>query len=153
MRSVFFRSSMLYILYTHIYTHNRIKDNWFVRRTNFLHNTFCNILYAIGLKGNSSPHIGVGGEEFPTKQVRFNIVYCNDCKPSAVVRGWFCLVLEKEAGRKWICKVSDDSVPSRKRGWVCDCGHHTFGDDKWHNPIYSRIKGRVVFGRLKGCRR
>lgn len=140
------------ILYTHIYTHKRIKDNRLLRRTGLLQHAILYILYATGLNGNSSPHITVEGEELPTKQILLDDVYHDDYN-LAGIRGWFCLVLEKEARRKWICKVSDAGFSDSRFGWVCDCGNWTFGDDDSHVPIFSRIKGKVVRGRLMDCRR
>jgi hypothetical protein len=144
---------LLYNIYTHIYTLSRIKEITLIRREKtpfFLllqQITTYYLLYALGVKGNSLPHSNFGGRELPTYQCRFNIITLGG-DGNSIVRGWFCLVFEKQVGRSWIVKVSDRGIPDKFSGWICDCGGWTWGDSFGHKPIFTRIKGRVVHGRL-----
>ena len=137
---------LLYNVFTHIYTLSRIKVTRLIRR-NLLLYVFNILLFTTGYSGNSSPPKLTRGEELPIKQCRFNFIKLGNGRNS-YFRGWFCLVLEKQVGRRWIVKVADDAVPDRFSGWICDCGSWTWGNTKEHRPIFSRIKGRIVQGRL-----
>lgn len=140
--------------YTHIYTHSRIRVNPFIRRK-----PNDSIILSVVQKNShltdivnsvSSPHEINVGEETPNRQTTL------DNQPidsGNVIRVWYCRVLEERVGRRWIVRVSDDALMDSVCGWLCDCGFWTFGDDYWHHPIFSRIKGKIRCGRILGCQR
>jgi hypothetical protein len=143
-----FLHSIIYT-YTHTYTHDRIKVLTVIGRGTKQQALDIKPV-ATGIIKNSSPRMKIGGDEFFPNQVRLK-----DKSPgkSVPVRSWHCLVLEQKNKREWLVVCSDDAFPAPKWGWVCDCGHWTWGEDKDHTPIFSRVVDKVVAGRRKkSCR-
>lgn len=148
----------IYGLCIHTYTRSRIKVQSAI--VYITHALCCgNILLAsslmfvaTGITKNSSPRVSTGGDEFFSKQGTLNISSGNNVPMP--VRAWHCLILEKKNKREWLVVCSDDAFPAPKYGWVCDCGCWTWGQDKDHTPVFSRINEKVVAGRRKKeCRK
>ena len=150
-----FRS--FYYTYTYLYLLDRINYNRFVPVDDENKSPSGDSRKVVG-KNNifspvTTPHNILGGVVWGENAIRQLFLESSTGVDSPVnIRAWRCCVLEKEAGREWIAKASDDAFPDSKFGWICDCGNWTFGDDMWHIPVFSRV-GRIVRGRRKDCRR
>ena len=56
---------------------------------------------------------------------------------------WICKPLTDQLKKKYFCSVSSDAVYLYKRGWICDCGRWTTGDDDFHFPI--SVACRIIY--------
>ena len=161
-----FPHSIIYT-YTHIYTQVRIKvltvivyitralccRNILLQALNLL--TIATGINKISteIRKNPSPHNKIEGDGFFSKQLRLDDISLGNSVPIPV-RSWHCRTLERKKKREWIVKCSGDAVPEPRYGWVCDCGRWTWGDDRGHTPIFSRVSELVVAGRRKKeCRK
>ncbi len=160
---------LLYNIYTHIYTHIRIKETRSIRYSNIQH-VFSILLHATGIKVNSSPHSEIGGEELTNKQIELDVKHFDKCKK--IIRFWKCLLMQKQvknflktkknidnklkkrfveiSSKGWVVVVSDDAIIDPGFGWICDCGCWTMGNDKQHVPIVNQI-GIVKKGVVRNC--
>jgi hypothetical protein len=144
----------IYILYTHIYSHSRIKENPSLRRKE---KTDCNSSFVQkdsrltdSDSGFSLPPKLSWGSEKPKQQTFLDN---HQTQSESCIRVWRCIFLEEKTGRKWFVKIGKDAIINPISGWVCDCGRWTFGDDGYHVPVYYRIIGKVRCGRVLGCQR
>ena len=55
-----------------------------------------------------------------------------------VIIEWECLRLSHTNRKKYIIRALGEAIYLKDKGWICDCGKWTTGDDKTHIP---RIKG------------